>query len=78
MRPCVECYNLYINKAFIKDFNYCEIILKNFSANIIVFKQILSLIYANDPNIISKLQFYGMDKYLDPAIIKGIYFMIVN
>ncbi|XP_050534872.1 integrator complex subunit 1-like isoform X2 [Daktulosphaira vitifoliae] len=40
------------------------------SDNVKVFKQILSLVYANDPNIISKLQFYGMDKFLDPAIIK--------
>jgi len=42
-----------------------------FSSNIAVFKQILSLVYTNDPNIISKLQYYDMDGFLDPIIIKG-------
>lgn len=40
------------------------------SSNIAVFKQILSLVYTNDPNIISKLQYYDMDGFLDPIIIK--------
>ncbi|VVC44914.1 Hypothetical protein CINCED_3A009720 [Cinara cedri] len=40
------------------------------SSNITVFKQILSLVYTNDPNIISKLQYYDMDGFLDPIIIK--------
>jgi len=43
-----------------------------FSSNMAVFKQILSLVYTNDPNIISKLQYYDMDSFLDPIIIKGI------
>ncbi|XP_050427828.1 integrator complex subunit 1 isoform X2 [Adelges cooleyi] len=40
------------------------------STNFTVFKQILSQVYANEPNILSKLQHYGMDSILDPAIIK--------
>uniref|UniRef100_A0A2H8TLT6 Integrator complex subunit 1 n=1 Tax=Melanaphis sacchari TaxID=742174 RepID=A0A2H8TLT6_9HEMI len=40
------------------------------SSNIAIFKQILSLVYTNDPNIISKLQYYDMDSFLDPIIIK--------
>ncbi|KAL4148797.1 hypothetical protein QTP88_002952 [Uroleucon formosanum] len=40
------------------------------NSNIAVFKQILSLVYTNDPNIISKLQYYDMDGFLDPIIIK--------
>lgn len=61
---------LLYNIIFIANLStYCDF----FSSNIAVFKQILSLVYTNDPNIISKLQYYDMDGFLDPIIIKGIH-----
>ncbi|KAL5232641.1 hypothetical protein ACI65C_000051 [Semiaphis heraclei] len=55
-----DCVQIFHN-IFLKYIN---------NSNIAVFKQILSLVYTNDPNIISKLQYYDMDGFLDPIIIK--------
>jgi len=77
---CVQIFHniylKYINKLVISGLCLLIIVLNlsSFhSSNIAVFKQILSLVYTNDPNIISKLQYYDMDGFLDPIIIKGIY-----